>query len=100
MPEPSMSDLARMGEDTLRAIRDLTAEMRADRLANATTYLRGDLYNVAHKALEDDVRDLKDRLDKAEAFKRQIIAGVSVGLIMLLVSLFMSIGNFMARGGA
>jgi galactokinase/mevalonate kinase-like predicted kinase len=100
MTDWTNAEIMRRLEEVTGQQREILREMREDRALMAATYVRQDVYDARHNALKKDVEEIDERLDKAEAFKRSIITGVSVGAIMLLINLMLALSNFIAvKGG-
>ena len=103
MTDPSIAELVRRLEDTSRAIERVATTLES-------SYVRREVYEAKHEALRaqqqqsikevaDDVRDLQEARKTDAAFRRQIMAGAAVGLILLLINLVLATSNVMARGG-
>jgi hypothetical protein len=101
--EPSNAELVRRLEDVTRTV---------DRLATTLegSYVRREVYEAKHEALRSqinsqvqdiygDIKDIKDARASDLAFRRQIMAGVAVGIILSLVTLVVATSNFIARVG-
>lgn len=97
--EPSMAEVLRRLEELTSAMKDIPAEMRKDREAAAAIYVRTDLHDAQMRTLQREVDDIDERLDKADAFKRQIYSGASVFAIGILITMVLAFSNFMAVGG-
>ncbi|MGL5830443.1 MAG: hypothetical protein ACRC0L_12870 [Angustibacter sp.] len=91
--EPSASEMLRRIEEITRRQEDLMTEIRADRAALAATYVRLDVYRAERAADTSDVTDLVKRQDTADAFRRQILAGVSVGIIGMAANVVLTLSQ-------
>lgn len=96
----SLGEVIRQLESISKRQEEMLREIRDDRKIYAETYLRRDLYEAQSKAAADDVRDINARLDKSEAFRKQILSGLAVNIVMLFLTAAIALSNFMARGGA
>lgn len=82
--EPTLGEVARRIDDLVRQVADLVQQLRTD-------YVRSELYNANRESDQKDVKELRERLDKAEEqaaanrrlFLTTLIGPVLVGLIML-----------------
>ncbi len=91
MTDPTPVEIVRRLDDVTQRL-----DRVSDRLEQG--YVRKDLYDANRTADRDDVKDVIKRLDVADAFRKQIIAGCAVGVILLAVNLAIALSNFMARG--
>lgn len=82
--EPTLGEVIRQVRDLVRQVRDLVQEVRAD-------YVRKELYEARHHGLTRRVDDLEREADEREkarvAFQRTIIAGIVVGVVVMLANL-------------
>ena len=104
--EPTMGEVVRRLEDIAKQIERTSNDIRTDRAEQARTYVRQDVYTsdkrsegLARDAIARAAKELEDRLDKADAFKRQIVAGVSVGAILLVVNIIIGMSALLATKG-
>lgn len=82
--EPTLGEVMRQVRDLVRQVRDLVQEVRSD-------YVRKDLYDARHAGLSRRVDDLEREADEREkarlAFQRTIVAGIVVGVVVMLANL-------------
>lgn len=104
MSDPTLPELMRRLDEVSRRMEHLGRTME-------TSYVRRDVYEAKHDALKAEVAgkitelsgdliDLRNARDKDQAYRRQIMAGAAVGLILLLVNLAIATSNFVSMGGA
>lgn len=72
-------------------ISQILAEMREDRRLNSEQFLRRDVYTANREADKEDVKDISRRMDSAEQFKRQIIVGAAVGLLLIVANIIVAL---------
>lgn len=93
MNDPSIPELVRRLDDITRVIERVTSTLES-------SYLRKDVYDARHTALrreveqkftevEGDVDDLRQLAREQAAFRRQILAGAIVGLILMVAQIFL-----------
>lgn len=77
--EPTPGEIMRRLDDITQRVSEMLAEVRADRVENAKTYIRQDVYvanrltdQAALADLRDDVRDLQGEGDKRDERVRQL----------------------------
>lgn len=101
MSDPSPTELLRRIEDLAKAMERIAATLEQ-------SYVRKDVYDAQRagditsakadvKDVADDVRDLKAKAEKADTFRRQIIAGAAIGVIAQLTQLFIALN--VVKGG-
>ena len=100
MAEPDVSELVRRLDTLSRDMALFVAEVHADRLLQAETYQRRDMYLALHTALAEDVSEIKKERKEEAGQRRQF----TLWLVGLTTSVMISIGlalfNFIAsRGG-
>lgn len=82
--EPTLGEVMRQVRALVDQVRDLVKEVRSD-------YVRRDVYDARHNNLTRRVDELETEANERErdrkAFQRQIVAGVLVGLILMLAQL-------------
>jgi hypothetical protein len=95
--------MVRRLDDIARSVERLVNQME-------TSYVRLDVYRIAHEALrrevaakgreyEEDIKDLKAARERDAAYRRQIMAGAAVGIILILVNLAIATSNLISRAG-
>ena len=88
--EPTLGEVMRQVQALVRQVEALVKEVRLD-------YVRKDLYDARHAALTRRVEDVKSDVDEVkseaderernrQAFQRQVIGGLIVGVVMLLLN--------------
>ena len=86
--EPTLGEVMRQVKSLVEQVRDLVKEVRSD-------YVRKDLYDARHAGLTRRVDDLEREADQREerrqAFQKQIVAGVIVGVIVMLAQTAMTL---------
>lgn len=86
--EPTLGEVMRQVKSLVEQVRDLVKEVRSD-------YLRKDLYESNHVNLKRRVdqleREADSREEKRQAFQKQIVAGVIVGVIVMLAQTAMTL---------
>ena len=94
--EPSIGEIVRRLDDITRRQNELFTALES-------TYVRKDNHDLAREADRAAVREVAGdmqavvaRLDKGENFRRQILAGASVGVILLVINLVLALSNFTA----
>jgi hypothetical protein len=104
--EPTMGEVVRRLEEVSGQLQRTSEDIRTDRTEQARTYVRQDVYNsdkrseeLARESIAKDTVELEARLDKADAFKRQIMAGVSVGAILLVINVVIALSALLATKG-
>lgn len=101
MSDPTPAELVRRIEDVAKAMERLTSTLEQ-------SYVRKDVYDAQRrgdnaslrseiKDVTDDVRELKTRTERSDAFRRQIIAGIAVSFIGTLFTLFLTL-NYVKGG--
>jgi hypothetical protein len=101
--DPTIAEVVRRLDDVTRSVERVAATLES-------SYVRREVYEAKHEALRswarqefNDVRGDITRIEEArkadQAFRRQIMAGASIGLILLLVNLVLATSNFIARAG-
>lgn len=112
MSDPTLPELMRRLDDITKSMDRLVSNLEV-------SYVRRDVYEVAHNALrrevtgqyetlrrevnakgreyEGDIQELKTARERDAAYRRQIMAGAAVGVILMLISLAFSASNFIAR---
>lgn len=104
MSDPTVPELMRRLEEVARSVERLVRTME-------TSYIRRDVYEAKHESIRaefngkvqdiyGDLQDMKEARQQDLAFRRQIMAGASVGIILLLVNLVIATSNFIARVGS
>jgi hypothetical protein len=99
--EPTNAELVRRLDDVARQVERIAATLE-------DKYVRVDVYKAKHDALRadidgkvqdlyGDIRDIKTTRASDLAFRRQIMAGAAVGVILILVNLVIATSNFIAR---
>lgn len=103
MTDPTIAELVRRLDDVTRSVERVASTLEA-------SYVRREVYDAKHEALKSrtdrDVNELRADIKRIEeerkadqAFRRQVMAGAAVGLILLMVNLVLATSNFIARGG-
>lgn len=92
----SLGEVIRRLEDIVKRQDAMLAEIRQDRHHFEKTYVRKDVHEEQIKSLTNEVEDIEKKLSAQDAFRKQIISGVSVGAIMLMITMFIAISNFIA----
>lgn len=101
--DPTIAEVVRRLDEVARSVERVAATLES-------SYVRREVYEAKHEALRSwarqefqDVRGDIGRIEEARktdaAFRRQIMAGAAVGLILLLVNLVLATSNVLARGG-
>lgn len=115
MTDPTVSEIVRRLDEVTRSVERVASTLEA-------SYVRREVYEARHEALkqagaredqalksyfEQEIRDIRGDVTRIEdarksdqQFRRQIMAGAAVGLILLLINLVLATSNFIARGGA
>lgn len=85
--EPTTAEVVRRLDEISNRLLDLTNQLRTD-------YLRADLYKAQRESDREDVKDLRTRLDKAEAQaaanRRLILTSLVAPIITALIVLYVS----------
>lgn len=103
MTDPSVPEIVRRIDELTRSLERIAATLES-------SYVRREVYEAKHEALRayqdretkelrGDIRELQDARKADAQFRRQIMAGAAVGLILLMVNLVLATSNFIARGG-
>lgn len=86
--EPTLGEVMRQVRALVEQVRDLVLEVRSE-------YVRKDLYDARHTSLMRRVDDIEREADDREkarlAFQRQIVAGIIVGVVVLLANLILTL---------
>lgn len=81
----------------------VVAEMRSERIENAKTYLRADVYEARYessmKRLETLEIDSDAKEKSAEQFRRQVFVAIISFAIPAVFGLILAVNNFLASGG-
>jgi hypothetical protein len=95
----------------VRRLDEIARSIERVMLTLETSYVRRDVYEAKHEAVRNelngkvqdiyaDLSDIKETRKADLAFRRQILAGASVGIILLLINLVIATSNFIARTAA
>lgn len=104
MSDPTVPELVRRLDDVVRSLERITANIDSN-------YLRRDVYEARHvslrrevdsqlQAVKDDLRDVQEARKAEAAYRKQILAGFAVAILVMLVNLALATSNFIARVGA
>ena len=104
MSDPTIPEVVRRLDDVVRSIDRIMLTME-------TSYVRRDVYEARHDAVRadingkvqdiyGDIKEIRDQRASDVAFRRQILAGAAIGLILLLVNLVIATSNFVNMGGS
>ena len=103
MPDdPTLGEIMRRLEELARSMQQLASTLES-------SYVRREVYEAKHQALysyvdaktkenTDDIADLKRQRQEGQAFRRQIIAGVSVLAIGMVLNLLLVINQITGGG--
>ena len=86
--EPTLGEVMRHIRALVDQVRDLVKEVRSD-------YVRRDVYDARHDSLKkrvDDIERENDDREKARvAFQRQVMAGLIVGVLLLIAQTIVTV---------
>lgn len=99
--DPTIPEVMRRLDEVTRSLDRITGNIEA-------SYIRRDVYTVAHEALRREVdarleaqsKDLKaveEARQEDVKFRRQILAGAAVVIITVFINLALAVSNFVAR---
>lgn len=100
--EPSGAELVRRIEEVVRAVERLSSNLES-------SYLRKDVYDARHTSLRreidqqilevrGDVSDLQEAQKEQARFRRQVLAAVLAGLVLMVVQIVVVLAK--VPGGA
>lgn len=95
--EPSPHELMRMLEAISREMRDVV--QRLDRVVRdaGETYVRKDVYDARHKALREDVEELKQQRQGDTAFRRQMWLALAIAAIGNMIAIALAVTGYITR---
>lgn len=102
MSDPTVPELVRRLDEIARSIERVIRTLE-------TSYVRRDVYDAKHEAIRNEfngkvqdlyaeIKDMKDARQQDVTFKRQIMAGAAVGIILILVNLAIATSNLVRIG--
>lgn len=109
MSEPTLAEAMRRLDDVAKSVERIVATLE-------THYVRLDVYTAKHESIrreldstalnlagdfkdlrDNDIKELKEARKADLAYKRQISAGVAVGLILMVGNVVFTTVNYLAR---
>jgi len=98
--EPTLGEIMRRLDSTVKSMAELAAQMRADRETAATTYVRRDWLDEARKAdralvhdVSKDLAGLEDERLRNANFRKQVGLGAALGVLPIMGAFGLAIYN-------
>lgn len=103
MTEPTLGEVLRRLNEVSATMQDMAQRLERERVENAVTFVRKDVYDARHVILTERVKGLEqdadDREKAAEAFRRQVLVVVIGVALPAFLALVLAVNNFLAAGG-